>query len=811
VDADQLVVQLGPEAADVAPILPDVDELVPQLPMAADVESDGARFRLFRAAAEFLRRASRDRPIVIMLDDVHAADTPSLLLLQFLARELGTMHVLVIAAMRDVDPVPGEPLTAMLADVTRESVTQRISLVGLSDAAVAQYVDMVASDIATAELAAALFAQTEGNPLFVSETVRLLALEGPGALSGGRAVIPQSVRDVIARRLSHLSQECNRLLLLASVLGREFSLDMLARLDEVSEERLFDTLDEALATHILVEVPGVPGRLRFAHVLIRDALYEGMTSTRRVRLHRLAAAALEARYGDEPRVHLAELAHHSIAGSDFDKAVGYAWRAGDEALRLLAYEESARLYQVALDGLDLAAAGDERSRCELLLSLGEAHARAGNTPEAKTVFTHASDIARRLGLLRELARAAVGYGGRIAWVRAGADDRLVPLLRDGLDAIAEEDVELRVRLLARLAGALRDEPSRDRRDRLSREAVELARRSGSQAALAYALEGRQEAILAPDTLSECLALGDELCDVATRIGDRERLVHGHLHRFVVQVLLADMRPAQMDLAVIDQIANELRQPVHLWLSCAAHAMLALGMGKLRVAEELVQKALALGERPNAEMAIAVYGAQWHTLCDFRGALEDAEPTVRDLAVSYPTRPVFQCLLAHLHAQLGRAPEARRVFDDLAGAEFSALPFDQEWLYGMSLLAETSALLGDTTAAAILYRLLLPWADLNVADHPEVVRGAVSRYLGILAATLEQFTAAETHFDRAIAMNTSTGARPWLAHTQHDQARMLLLRNKAGDREHAKQLLDAACSTFDELGMRTWAHRTLHAA
>jgi hypothetical protein len=537
-DRSDLVSELGPGAAEIAPILPELHELIPGLSEPTAPEPEGARFRLFHATAELLRRASEKRSLVLILDDLHAADTPSLLMLQFLARELGSMHVLVLAAMRDVDPVPGEPLTAMLAEVARESVTRRIALSGLSERDVAEYLQRTATAIASAELAAELHAETEGNPLFVTETVRLLLLEGlrPGPGGAVRLEIPQSVRDVISRRLAHLSAARNQVLAFASVLGREFVLELLARVGEVSIDDLLETLDEALSARVIGEVPGVADRLRFTHVVIRDTLYERLPTARRLQLHGRAVAALEGLYGEHPGAHLAELAHHSMAGRKFDKALRYAWRAAERALALLAYEEAARLYHNALEALELAGVADEKFGCELLLLIGEAHGRAGNTPAAKAAFIEAAAVARRLGRSRELARAAVGYGGRTPWVRAAGDTRLIPLLEEGLDAIGETDVELRARILARLAGALRDEPSRDRRDGLSREAVELARRSGSSAALAYALDGRSEVIFAPDTIAECLALGNELCEVAERIGDKERMVHGHMDRFVVQVL-----------------------------------------------------------------------------------------------------------------------------------------------------------------------------------------------------------------------------------------------------------------------------------
>ena len=187
------------------------------------------------------------------------------------------------------------------------------------------------------------------------------------------------------------------------------------------------------------------------------------------------------------------------------------------------------------------------------------------------------------------------------YVEPGDDDRLVPLLEEALAALAEEDVELRARLLARLAGALRDEPARERRDALSREAVELARRSGDPAALAYALDGRAAAIVAPDTVAECLALATELsrggradrrhgADRARALAPAHRAGHGRRHQEMVSGVDA-----------MSRIADELGQPAHLWEARAGQAMLALAAGRLAEGEELVDRAFALGERAKPEI------------------------------------------------------------------------------------------------------------------------------------------------------------------------------------------------------------------
>ncbi len=797
-DAEMLRAQLGAGASDLAQLLPELRELFPDLPEPPELEPESARFRLFEAASHFLRSAAENRPLVLVLDDLHAADEPSLLLLQFLARELTDSRLLLVGAYRDVDPTVREPLAATLVELAREPVTARLPLAGLDEPAVARFIELTSGEAPSDALVGAVHGETEGNPLFVGEIVRLLATEGRlEDAEAGPIAIPESVRDVIARRLGHLSEECNRLLVLASVLGREFAPDALARAGGVTEDELLGTLDEAMAARVVSDVPGSPGRLRFAHVLIRDTLYERLTTARRIRLHRLAVEALEGLYGEESGAHLAELAYHAVEGSELAKGLVYARRAGDRALALLAYEEAVPLYAMALDALALADPEDERMRCELLLSLGEALTRAGDATAAKRVFLNGADVARRLGLSRELARAAVGYGGRIAFARAGNDERLVPMLEEGLAALGDQDIELRARLLARLAGALRDEPSRDRRDALSAEAVELARRTGNPPALAYALDGRITAINAPDNVALGLALGDELLEQARRIGDTERITLAYAHRVACQLPAGDLRGAEASLASAAGLAEELRMPALLWLVLAGQAILALAAGRLSEAESFMARAFALGERALAEAAIPVYQLQRLALSDFRGSLSQIEPAMRELAAAYPARPVGRCALVYLHAQLGRTEEAHREFEELAADDFSGLPFDMEWLYGMSFLAETCTLLRKADSAATLYGLLLPYGGLVAADYPEGFRGAISRYLGLLAMQLEDWDDAAQHFENAIEMNERMGARPWLAHTQCDYGRMLAER---GETKHAFELVAAALATYRELGM-----------
>lgn len=790
----RLVEEVGGGAADLAQLLPELHERLSDLPELAPLDPESARFRLFDATQEFLRRAAAERPLVLVLDDLHAADTPSLLLLQYVARGLGSMRVLLLAALRDVDPLPGEPLTQMMAEVSREPDTRRLVLGGLTLDDIAEYLASTAAELASPELAETLFTETEGNPLFVAETVRLLAVEGVAA----SVSIPQTIRDVIARRLAHLSEACGHVLTLGSVLGREFALAALARMAELSEEDLLERLDEAMLARVISDVPGATSRLRFSHVLIRDTLYEGLTAARRIRLHRLAIEVLQALYGSTG-THLAELAHHAIAGTNSEQALGYARAAGDRALTLLAYEEAARLYTTALDALELCRPEDAETRCELLLSLGEAQIRAGTTPAAKSTFLNAAALARRLGLSRALAQAAAGYAGRIVFSRAGADDRVVPLLEEAIAGLGEDDLELRSRLLARLAGALRDEPARDRRDGLSHEAVELARQA-SPAALAYALAGRAHAITAPDTVVEMRLLADELCEVAAAAGDLEQLISGHILRVMVWLWLGELDATKSDLAEAARIAKELGQPAQLWLVLGQQANLAIGLGEIAVADTLVAQALEAGKIAQPDTAIPHELMQRAALAEFRGGLDALEPELRSLAAAHPTRPVFRC--AHLHALacIGRFDEAKRQIADLARDGFAAVPFDQEWLCAMSFLADTAALVSDAEAADKLYKLLAPWSGFIAVDPSESIRGSLQRNLGVLAGVLERWDTATAHFDAALKANEHTGLRPWLARTREDYARMLQTRAGPRDLEEAEELLAAAASIYRELGI-----------
>jgi DNA-binding SARP family transcriptional activator/tetratricopeptide (TPR) repeat protein len=804
--------QLGTSVADVARIVPQLRELFPGLPEPepSESEAEAARFRLFDSTATFLKNSSVERPLVLAFDDLHAADEPSLLLLRYVATALEDSRIVIVGTFRDLDPTVQDPLESTVAELGRASVTRRIRLSGLSRQDVARLAESTAGTAPSDRLVAELHEETEGNPLFVSEIVRLLAAEDRlGREEPGRIPIPETVREAIGRRLRHLSGECRRVLSLASVLGREFGLVALERVAEYPGiDKLLGVLDEAIIARVVEEIPGAAGRLRFGHALTRDALYEKIPGTHRARLHRHVAEVLEALYAGTPGPHLAELAHHfsrAVPAAPPEKAVEYATRAGDQAARLVAYEEATRLYALALQALELEQPIEPGRRCELLLALGDTLGKAGRTTEAKQTFLAAAEIARAARLQAQLARAAIGYGGRFPWQRAGRDERLVPLLQEALTALGQEESVSRVRVLARLAGALRDEPSLEPRSSLSRQAVEIARTLGDPETLGYALTSLYTSIWGPDP-EELVPIADEVSRLAEETGDHERALQARWLQHIAHMTLGDTTRVATLAYEYQRFADELRQPSQQWYGTVMRSVWELLRGEFSEAERHIEEAVQLGERAQSWDSGFSYRVATFVLRREQGRLAEIEDLIRGSVDEYPGYREFRCLVVLLDHELGREGEAQRALDELATDDFAAFPRDSEWLFCLCILSEVAASLRDGDRAATLYRLLDPFGQLSALAAGEVSLGPVARYLGLLAVTMRRWDEAMCHFDDALAMNERMGARPWHAHAQADYARMLLARAARGDAERARTLLDQAGATYRELGMDAYAAR-----
>ena len=804
--AEELRRQLGAGASDLAALLPELRERFEELPEPAALEGEGARFRQFEAVRAFLQNAADGRPLTLFLDDLHAADEPSLLLLRYVARGLESTQLLIVVAYRDVDPTLRDPLTSALAELVREPYTTQIALTGLSATQVAEYVEAATGITPGQHLVDAIHAETEGNPLFVAELVQLLVAEGNVDGTDAHLRIPPGVRAVIGRRIARLSEPCRALLLQVSVMGREFGLDAVTEFSNLTSDGVIDALNEAMAERVLDEVPGAPGRVRFRHVLIRDALYEDLTAARRMQLHKEVGEALEAAYSSDPEPHLAELARHFVAAAPLgveDRALDYARRAAGRAARQLAFEEAARQYEIALT-----LAADRVTRCELLLALGDTQARAGDAPAAQRAFREAAELADREGLPDQLAHAALGYGGRFAWARARAFPALVPLLERALSAIDKRDTRTHARLLARLAAARRDDPLRERRVELGREALRIARESGDPVALMSAVEGHWIAVEGPEEhrRGEGVSAGEELISLGEQTGDKEKVFAGHDHRMQNLWALANRAGVDVGIAALGALAHELRQPAQHWDNGATRAILALMEGRFDEAETVIAETLAIGERVESWNAHVSHRLALFVLRRAQGRLGEIEDLVRRSVHEYPSLRRFACALVHLYGELGREREVRASLDELLARDLAREYVDAEWVFSISLLADPCARFGDANAAERIYSLLLPYELFYALAPVESVFGAAARGLGVLATALRRFDDAERHFDVAIETERKMRAPPWLAHAQHDFATMLLARSGTADLERAHTLNAEALAGYRALGMDSWARR-----
>ncbi|MFL5853421.1 MAG: BTAD domain-containing putative transcriptional regulator [Solirubrobacteraceae bacterium] len=807
-DPEAVRAQLGGEGAELAAILPELRAVMPDLQESPPADSDGARFRLLESVASFLRNAASAGPVVIGLDDLHAADAPSLLLLRFVAGQLAAAPILIVGCYRDTEV--GPELSETLADVAREPGMQRLALRGLSGSDTSRLLHLTMGDAPPDELAAAIHADTQGNPLFAKEIGRLLAAEGHGDGAPDGIPIPQGVLEVIGQRLARQSESCRNLLALASVVGREFDPDVIGRVAEVDEDALFAALDEAAGAGLVGAVPEASGRLRFAHILIRDALYEDLPAPRRLRLHRAVAEALEALYAGNPEPHLTELArHYREAGpAAAQKAIEYAQRAGDRAAAQYGYEEAAQSYTSALEMLETARAGDSDRTCELLLSLGEVQSRAGHGAEAREALRKAAELAQEADRPDQLARAAIEYGGRFGWARASIDPFYVPVLERALAAVGTEDSSARVRLLARLAAARRDDAPRERRVAIAAEGLEMAARIGDPVTLALALEAQWVATEGPEMVRDGtgLAATRRMIELGEQAGDKERMYEGHEHRLNSFWQLGDRTAVDVEFDALAALAEELRQPAQRWHIGTMRTMLALMEGRFEDAERLIEETVVLGKRVERWNAVVSQRIALFLLRREQGRLGELATTIGRSVHEYPSLLRFACAQAHLEADLGREREARAHLDGLLALDLEREHRDAEWLFSMALLADPCGWLAHERGAAKLYPLLLPFEQLYAVAPIEGSFGAMARGLGVLATVLRRYDDADRHLEAAIDIERRMGGRPGLAHAHHDLAIALLARGARGDRQRAEEHRDAALGTYRELGMETWAAR-----
>jgi DNA-binding SARP family transcriptional activator len=785
-------------AAVVAPLTGgELARLLPELRVAQPLQPAGevaeaARLRLFEGVRATLEHAARRRPLMLMLDDLHWADSSTVLLLAHLVRAQIGAALTIVGAYRPDELGTGHPLLGTLAMLEREWDMTSIELGGLDHAATASIVQGLIDVEPDPALVEHVLEQTLGNAFFVEQLVGHLRDTGALSERDGRAVLgadaggaPSGVRSLVRDRVERLGGDAGASLELAAVQGAEFSIALLRCTGEIEAGRLLSGLEAAESAGLIIAVPAQSGRWMFKHALVRASIYEQLTDVRRGRLHSRIADALEL-MGADP----AELAHHAFAARGVDgpeRAIRTSRLAAQEALSTLAYQEAAGHYQRALQALEQDPGADGRERCELLLAAGEAQARAGD-PVAEPTFLAAERQARDLGDAGLVAHAVLGRCG-LGVTIVGLDMARARALEDALKLLGDGSTALRARILARLAIELYYAPSRTRADPLSAKAVELSRRAEDPDALLLALSSRHVALWTPDGLHDRLAVAEEMISLARDRGRPEHELQGR------NWLCADLWEAgQIDRFETEtgehaRLATRLRLPNFMWYEPLWQAALAALRADWDQAETLISRAeRAGGHAGDRNAPLFAWGlrlAMRLARHEFAPAdLENAERHIRES----PASSAWRCMRCWFAAHAGQVAEANDDLDWLAADGFAALPRDANWLPAMFELTEAVCLLGDRTRAAEMYRLLLPYRD----RHVSAMRGTVSwgsgqAMLGRLAGTVGNLDQAAQHFEAALVLERLWGAHAWLVKTRADYAATLVARGGAGDHDRATAL------------------------
>ncbi len=815
VSPDEVSAEVRHGLAYIAQVVP---ELRSTLPGTDSVRESGAelspgdaargpgpeRFRLFDAVSTLLKWLAVQTPLMLVLDDLHAADDDSLALLRFVARELKQTRMLIVGTYREVEVRQSDAHATLLAEIGREGTT--IPLRGLSLDEVADFVRRLCKVPVDHDMVSTLQKTTDGNPFFLDEIVRLINADRDpvSARPVVAFTIPDSIRTAIRRRLRPLAETTRSLLTYAAVIGREFDLTLLREAAGVGRDQVVDALAEAVANAIVLEVDGPADRYRFTHAIIVEVLRVDLGRTRRAKIHQQVACAMERVHAAHLTPHLAQLAHHcfeALAIGGPAKALDYARRGAESAANQLAFAEAARLYGMALRALEAVPEPDDVQRCQTLLAMGEAQARGGSLDEARHAFEQAADIARRLGRSSLLARCAFHVS---AWFGTffTLDRALVALLEEALAAVGEGDSAVRATLLASLASERHWGGEREVGATLSDEAVAMAQRLDDPRALVSALWMRCQIRWGPENVEGRLASATEIASLAESIGDHQRALRAHEMRFTALLEMGDMPGVAAEMRAYEALARQTGE--QFGIVERFHAALALLRGDFDQAHRQAQELLRHAQRRQDLALLACAQALSAALAEEQGRLEPVQIALAAqtaIAQSPALAIQSQVIMALVQAVSGDRVEAAAQLERLAQDACAAVPRDWNWLENMRCLSIVCLVLRDARHAAILYELLRPYADRNITTGwGDVARGAAALYLGSLAGLLGRLDEAQAHLEAALRFNERIGARPSVARTQFESARIAVKRNRPGDRERAIGLLRESLATATSLGM-----------
>ena len=771
-----------------------------RLPLGDSVTSDPEteQHLLMDAMTRLFEVVSESNAIFLIVDDLHWADAASLAMLRHMIGSSVPLRMTIVATYRHSDLSPKDPLTALLADLHRETCVVRLNMSGLDDVEMIDLVKVAVGDQTDDEataLAQVLRQETGGNPFFVGEILRHLAETGAfgqdqeGRISLGGAVndlaLPPSVRDVVTRRVRRLGDEALRVLSIAAVVGQDFSLEVLEPVAEVGPDRLLDLLEAAATAALVMEARDHPGRYRFTHALIQHTLYEELSAARLQRLHLRVAEILESLAGvQDEAAHTAELARHWLAATtptNTAKAIEYSRRAGDAARESLAMLDAARWYQQALELAERDAGANHELRCRLLISLGLA--RMISDPEAgRLTMMEAGRLAEEIGVPELLVTWATT---RLSGWRASeaADPEVLRLTRKALESVGEGRSDLKARLL----GALTEETDpgswRERRD-LAVAARAEAEASGNDAVFLEVFIAT-DFVTSADQAAERVKMAARAAEIAER-GSDPLVLSGALINYSDSLLtMGEIDEARNVIDRNQTLAAAFALPTLRHLAAMEGVVVNMISGDLAALEFQAETLLTLSAE--VPQSLATYGGSLFELRWAQGRLGEFAAMFSDAITELRSYAGFRPALVMAYLETDQSDDARAVFADDAANRFESFPRDSIWLACMSLYAEAAIRLSDSEAALAIYDLLAPYCALHCCGGP-IYYGSVDRSLGTLAAFLGRAEEAEGRLRNALSIHRDIGARYWTARTALDLGDLLLRQEAARSDEEARLLL-----------------------
>ncbi|HEX9236300.1 MAG TPA: AAA family ATPase, partial [Actinomycetota bacterium] len=800
-------------APEIALLTPELRRLYPDLPAPLDLPPEQARRFLFTNIWEFLDRASRMHPLVLVLDDLHWADESTLGLIEFLAERLGEMRVLMIGTYRDVELDVARPLARTMEVLVRRRLAHRIPLKRLPADQVRHMLEELAGQPVPSQLVDLIYDETEGLPFFVEEVFQHLSEEGKLFDPSGRfredlvmdeLDVPEGVRLVIGRRLERLGERSRDVLAAAAVIGRRFPVQVIEGMNAASADDVLTALEDAELSRLLTSSMESSGPVfEFGHELIRQTLLTGVSILRRQRLHAQVAEALERLHASELKEHAADIASHlTQAGSTTDvlKLAGYLALAGDRAMEQVAFEEALDYFE---NGLALVNPKDHHALAIGKEKRGYALQSLGRVDEALASWREALDLYAEVGAgdaqanLSVVAASALGWGSK--WAEA------VEMAQRGLMAGEDVPPAIRTRLLGiagvlvSLAGAYHEGET------MIEQALAIARAQREDQLLGDSLSAKSIHHWGYIEVAETIESGQAGADLLRKTGDLWQLATTLSFLEWAYSYLGRLDEAESVWSELDPLARRIGH-----YGAFSFAFRDKG-NRDHVARPDTQE---MERRAREDFAIShsagdgIFEAQSHS---WLGAIlfqqgrwaEAVAEFETGSQIEAPIPGVFNglCLATELQYRAYADPEGAASMIEATVVRLPQPGHPMPWGAWALLLAHAEALpmLGRIDEAAALYPSLEQSLQLGALFRPFGWLPAET-LLGLSAACGREWDTAERHFKGAMALVDRLGLIGLYPDVRRLHAWALLQRGEPEDRSRAGSLLKEAIEEYHRFAM-----------